>query len=263
MQEQNTEIVPEQSGEQAPEVVYTEIQLKAIDQGWIPKDDFDGDESEFIDAAEFVRRGELFKKIETQSKEVKALRQALESFKVHHSKVKEAEYERALKTLQSARKDAVINGEHEQAFALEEKIDEIKAEKAMVVAEGKAPVVQDDVGYTAEFQAWVDKNSWYENNKVMRATADALGVAYHKEGFNPAEVLRKVANDIREEFKDKFKKQSSERTMAVEPSTRTGSNTRASEVMTSEEREIMRQIVRMGGITEAEYIKELKNAKAR
>ena len=88
-QEQVVEKTPEQVKE---EPQYTEIQLKAIDQGWIPKEEFDGDPEAFIDAAEFVRRGELFEKIEKQSKQLKAVREALEAFRIHHSKVKENEY---------------------------------------------------------------------------------------------------------------------------------------------------------------------------
>lgn len=80
-----------QQTEQTEQPQYAPIQLEAIEQGWIPREEFDGDPDKFIDAAEFVRRGELFKKIESQSREVKQLRQALEAFKQHHSKVKEAE----------------------------------------------------------------------------------------------------------------------------------------------------------------------------
>lgn len=108
------------------------IEQKAIEQGWRPKEEFDGDESEFIDAPEFVRRGELFTKIEHQSKELKQVRQALEALKTHHNRVKETEYARALKELEAARKQALVEGEHDRFFALEEKIDEIKIGRAHV-----------------------------------------------------------------------------------------------------------------------------------
>jgi hypothetical protein len=178
------EIVSDKPTEGTQEPDYSPVQLKAIEQGWIPKEEFDGDEESFIDAAEFVRRGELFRKIETQSKELKAVRQAIEALKVHHSKVKESEYQRALKTLQDARKQAFVDGEHERAFALEERIDEIKAEKDQIVREAETPAVE-DVGYTPEFQSWVDRNSWYESNKVMRKAADAIGMELHQEGHTP------------------------------------------------------------------------------
>lgn len=241
--------------EQVQEREYTPIELKAIDQGWIPKEEFDGDESEFIDAPEFVRRGELFKKIETQSKELKAVRNALEAFKQHHSKVKEAEYNRALKSLQDARKQAFVDGEHERAFAIEEKIDEIKLEKEAIVKEAE-PVQVDDGEYTEQFQAWVEKNSWYENNRVMRKAADALGLELHKEGYSPAEVLKLVEKEIKKEFKHKFEVPT-KTTPSVEGTTRGGSRADSFQ-MTADERDIMRKIVATGVMSEADYIKELK-----
>jgi hypothetical protein len=254
---EKTEVVVEQTPEQTPEQrEYTPMEIKAIEQGWIPKEDFDGDDSEFIDAPEFVRRGELFRKIETQSKEVKQLRNALEAFKQHHSKVKENEYERALKSLQDARKQAFVDGEHERAFALEEKIDEIKQEKAEVVRNAKEPVVEDNA-YTPEFVNWVSRNSWYENNRVMRKAADALGLELHQAGHAPSEVLKMVETEIRKEWAHKFENQATKRTMAVEPSTRSTAKGDSFK-LTADEEEIMRQIVRSGVMTKEQYLEDLK-----
>lgn len=248
--------------EQPQEREYTSIEIKAIEQGWIPKEDFDGDESEFIDAPEFVRRGELFKKIEHQSKELKAVRQALDAFRVHHSKVKEAEYTRALKSLQEARKQAFLDGEHDRAFALEERIDEVKAEKEQIVQEAKATEVQDvDNEYTAEFSNWVNRNSWYEENRVMRKAADALGIELHQAGHSPAEVLKMVEKEIKQEFAHKFKNPATAKAPVVEPASRSGGRSESFN-MTQEEKEIMRKIVAVTpGYTEADYIKDLKRTR--
>jgi hypothetical protein len=251
--------VPE--GQEPQERTYSEIELKAIDQGWIPKEEFDGDESEFIDAPEFVRRGELFKRIESQSKELKQVRQALDAFRVHHSKVKEAEYNRALKDLQAARKEATVNGDHEQAFALEEKIDEIKAEKQAIVEEAQKPTPEPET-YTPEFQHWVENNPWYESNRVMHAAADQLGLQLHRQGYSPSEILKMVEKEIRQEFKHKFERPISNRDSAVEAPTRRGASKSDEVAMSAEEIEIMRKIVAVTpGYTEADYKKELKRIK--
>lgn len=242
---------------------YTPIQLKAIEQGWIPKEDFDGEEDSFIDAPEFVRRGELFNKIEKQSKELKAVRQALDAFRQHHSKVKEMEYERALKTLKEAKRDATLNGEHERALALDDKIDEVKAEKEAISREVAQTQVQEPEAYTPQFQQWVRNNSWYEDNRVMRKAADALGVELHQEGYSPQEVLEMVEKEIRKEFAHKFTNPATKRPSAVESSTRQPTS-RESVLMTPEEVEIMRKIVAVTpGYTEADYKKELKALKGR
>lgn len=247
---QNTE-------QQVEQKEYSAIELEAIEQGWIPKEEFDGDPDKFIDAPEFVRRGELFRKIETQSKELKAVRQALEAFKIHHSKVKEAEYNRALKALQDQRKQAFLDGEHERAFAIEEKIDEVKEEKQRIMEEAQQPVVE-DTGYTEQFQSWVERNSWYETNDVMRAAADALGVKLHRQGNSPEVVLEKVEKAIREEFAHKFKGPKAGTSTQVEAPTRSGTKTDSFKLSAEEERIMNKIIAVTPGYTREQYIKELK-----
>lgn len=250
--------------QQTQEREYTPMEIKAIEQGWIPKEEFDGDDTEFIDAPEFVRRGELFGKIEKQSKELKAVRQALDAFRQHHSKVKEMEYERALKTLKEARREATATGDHERALALEDKIDEVKAEKETISRESQATQVQEDDSYTPQFENWVARNEWYETNKVMRKAADALGKDFYNEGHSPEEVLKLVEKEIRKEFAHKFAGPGTQRkTSAVEGSTR-GAPARDDLAMTPDEIDIMRKIVAVTpGYTEADYKKELKALKTR
>lgn len=249
-----------QQTEQTEQPQYTPIQLEAIEQGWIPREEFDGDPDKFIDAAEFVRRGELFKKIESQSREVKQLRQALEAFKQHHSKVKEAEYNRALKALQEARKQAFVEGEHDKAFAYEEQIESIKAEKAQVVQDANTPVV-DPNEYTEQFQEWVSKNTWYETNELMRGAADRLGLKLHEQGLSPAEVLKRVETEIRKEFAHKFRTPAAERAPAVEASTRSGPSGKQAFKMDETERQIMNKIVATGVMTAEQYIEDLKRTR--
>lgn len=259
MNTENTPVEPVETGEQTTERQYTPMEIKAIDQGWIPKEDFDGDESEFIDAPEFVRRGELFKKIENTSRELKQVRQALSAFKEHHTKVKESEYNRALKALQAERKQAFVDGDHDRAFAIEEKIDEVKTEKDNIVREANAPVEQDNT-YTEQFRTWVDKNSWYESNKVMRKAADAIGLELHQAGHSPAEVLQMVEKEIKAEFAHKFENRAAARPSAVEASTRSPGKT-DSFVMTEDEKKVMNSIVSSGIMSKEDYIKELKRTR--
>lgn len=256
---ENTNTEQVQNTEQTNEPQYSAVELEAIDQGWIPKDEFDGDPDKFIDAPEFIRRGELFKKIESQSKELKQVRQALEAFKTHHSKVKEAEYNRALKALNDARKQAFVDGEHEKAFAYEEQIESIKAEKDAVVRQATEPV-SDPSEYTAQFQDWVGKNQWYETDELMRGAADTLGVKLHQQGLSPSEVLNEVEKRIRKEFAHKFSVNRN-KPSPVEGSTRSGGNKSESFAMSDEEATIMKKIVNTGVMTKEQYIAELKRTR--
>lgn len=236
---------------------YSAIEQKAIDQGWRPKEEFEGDPEAFIDAPEFVRRGELFQKIEHQSKEVKQLRAAIDALKEHNSKIREAEYNRALKALDAQRKAALAEGETDKFFALEEEIDNVKAERAEL---NKEPVKTEAPQVDPAFASWVAQNQWYESSKAMRAFADRIGIEFAQEGYPPATVLRMVEKEVKKEFAHKFQNSKASRPMNVEPAGRTGASG-SSFQLTEDERTIMRKFVRSGVMTEKEYIDQLKSAK--
>jgi hypothetical protein len=242
--------------DQAPEAPkLSAIQEKALEQGWKPKDQFEGEEDEFIDAAEFVRRGELFSKIDHQGKELKAVRQALDALRVHHTKVAQTEYNRALKTLQESRKEAIENGDTEQAFAIQDQIDTVKAERVQIDI---APVQE----LNPEFVEWTERNTWYSKDEDMRVVADKFGIKLHEQGKSPAEVLKLVEAKIKDTFPHKFANANRDRPNAVESSSRSGKSvSRGNDGLSEDETQIMRKIVRSGVMTEAQYKAELKKVK--
>ena len=67
--------------------------------GWVPLEEWQGDPDDWTDAREFVKKGELFHKISSQSSEIKELRKAIGSLMEHHEKVKETEFKRAYEYL--------------------------------------------------------------------------------------------------------------------------------------------------------------------
>ena len=248
---------PEQKVEQeAPK--YTAVQTKAMEQGWRPKEEFEGEEDDFIDAAEFVRRGELFSKIEHQSRELKAVRQALDALKVHNTKIAANEYERAVKDLQKQQKTAIENGDTAEAFAITEQIDDAKRQRDRIVADAQRPAVQE---LNPEFVRWTEKNTWYNSDRAMRAVADTIGLQLHQEGHSPSEVLTLVEKEIRKEFSHKFSNPRAQRPTAVEGSTRGSSRAAPEPQLDEQEARIMRKIVATGVMTKDEYIAQLKRTK--
>jgi nicotinamidase-related amidase len=252
---------PEVAPDQPEEVQLSPIQVKAIEQGWKPKDQFEGDEGEFIDAPEFVRRGELFGKIEHQSRELKAVKQALDALKLHNSKIEQSAYDRALKALKDERKNAILEGETSRAFELEDQIEDVQKERERVAREAHVPAVQE---VDPAFTRWVEANPWYTKDVAMQAVADRVGIELARRNVPQNEVLRKVEEEVRAAFPHKFANPKRERASAVEPSSRGGTSVAKTDVALDEdERRIMRKIVATGVMTEAEYKSQLKKVKDR
>lgn len=240
------------------EPTFTELEQAALEKGWKPKEEYEGDPTRWRSAETFLALEEPIKRIEGQSKEIKQMRQALQDLAKHNTKVEQAAYSRALKALQEQKRAAFVEGEHEKFFQLEEQIDEVKQQKdeAERIAQQS---VQQPQGVNPAFEAWVDRNKWYTNDTELRKKADKLGLGYHASGDSPEEVLKSVEADIKRLYPDKFKSPGANRAAAVEAPTRSGRapSSKEDELSTDEER-IMKTFVAQGHITEKEYRAQLK-----
>ena len=127
MSDEINQNLPAENVDATPTAVeYSDVEKRAMDMGWVPKDQYNGDPDRWKSAEVFLALDEPIKRIESQSKELKAVRKALEALQEHHSKVRENEYKRAMEDLKAARRQAYQDGDLDRVEALEERIDEFK-----------------------------------------------------------------------------------------------------------------------------------------
>ena len=109
------------------EVKLSAAEEKALEQGWVPQDEWEGDPDQWRPAKEYLDRGELFKKIEDQNRTIKEFKRALDDLKGHHAKTRETEYARALTALKEQKKTALEDGDAAAVIKLDDEIDLVKA----------------------------------------------------------------------------------------------------------------------------------------
>ncbi len=236
------------------------VQEEALTQGWVPKEEFDGDPDKFVDAAEFIRRGELFRKIESQSKEMKELKKAMAELGRHNSKIRDVEYDRALQSLKQEKKNALAEGDADKVVEIDDKLDLVKDQQRQFQQQAVNEAIPQEVH--PELQNWISKNSWYESDKKMRVYADSLGVQLAGEGMSPREVLKEVEKEVKERFKEKFRNPNRDKAGAVEGVTARPARSSGSEYeLTDTERTIMNTLVSQKVLTKEEYITQLKAIK--
>lgn len=254
----------------ADQEVETNVSIDPIEQearasGWVPKEEFHGDEHKWVDAGEFVRRAPLFQKIDTAGREIKELRKSLEALKAHHAQVRETEYKRALDELKAAKKEAYIEGDPDALIEIDEKVAAVKDAQARFKQEQaqEAAKATDPEVIHPEFAAWTKRNTWYNDNKPMRAFADTLGLELRAQGMSPTDVLRQVEIKIKEEFPNKFRNPNRDKAAAVEGGGKGGpaKGNSGEASLTDEERRIMNTFVRTGVMTKEQYIADLKKVK--
>jgi len=243
---------------------YTDIELRAMDMGWRPREEFNGADEDFIEAKEYVNRKPLFDKIEYQSKELKSVKRALDALKTHYTKVQETEYERALNSLKQQRKQALTEGDGDKFEAVDVEIKNVERQAREIKAihvDTSVPEVN------PEFQSWLNKNTWYNDTQYMRAFADDYGTRLAANGMAPSEVLVQVEKAVRKEFPQKFRNPNKEDAGDVgnSRSARNTSSRQSSDEagLNEQERKIMNDLVRSGVMTKEKYIADLKAVKAR
>lgn len=267
MSEQNQEIKQEvvtpteEVVEQVQEPQYSDIETRAMEMGWKPKEQFSGNEDDFIDAKEFVRRQPLFDKIEAQSKQLKTLTRTLNELKEHYTKVNEAAYDRAIAVMRAERKEALSAGDGDRFEQLDDQIKEAEEQKRELDALRTTTPVEPEVH--PEFVSWKTRNKWYDSVGYMRVFADQVGVRLHQQGLEPAAVLAEVEKAVKKEFPDKFKNPNKDTAPNLEKGGNSTKGGKESVELTDVERKIMNDFVRQNIMTKEEYIKSLKSVKGR
>lgn len=257
------EVVQEDVQKEAPQL--SEVEQKALEMGWRPKEEFEGDEVDFIDAKEFVQRQPLFDKIAAQSKQLKNLDKALHALQQHYTKVNETAYKKALADIKAQQEKAVEEGDLNTYHALNQKREEIEEEKEQLQTDF-IPEPEPQVHPT--MQAWVARNSWYESQPHMRVFAEEVGARFKgalmAKTITPEDVLKEVEKAVRAEFPQKFRNPNKDKAPAVEgaPAVKAGRK-EAEPELTEVERNIMNTLVRQKVLTKEQYLADLKAAKAK
>ena len=252
--------------EKVEEPQYTEVEVEAMDQGWLPKDQWEEsgrDPAEWRDAREFKARGELFKTIHQTKRELKQTQAALTALQKHHTYVFDQAHRKALAELRKERREALRAEDVDKVEQIETQIEETETE----FQTAKTQMQQEQVsvqtaGTHPEFEAWVDRNQWYSNDEELRDRADAIGIVYTKKhpGVVPQEVLKYVEKEVRKQFPEKFggKKTAPNAVVSVDRTTSSRKKSEPAVELNEFQDKIARDLERNGTMTRTQYIAELK-----
>lgn len=178
-----------------------DIETRAREMGWTPKDEFRGDPEKWRSAEDFVKRGEDFipflrannKKLTAQLDGEKSARARLEAqvaemqnsfseFKKHAVEETKRQVQEERSRLKDALKAARKEGDHDSAVEIEDQIKEIdktldKAAAAPAPSPSPTPKPVEDPTYLA----WVQDNPWMQD-EVKAAAAAAIAHKLRRDG---------------------------------------------------------------------------------
>ena len=207
--------------EKIEEVAPTEKEQKAMDLGWRPKDEYEG-EKRWVDAEEFLERQELYDGIHKANRKAKKLEKVVETLLVHNKKIEEVAVQKALDALKQEKKDAAKDNDIERVVILDEKIEKIK--ETSKVSKPVEDPIQDVLDEFKEKNPWFDPDS-SDYDEDMETYAHGVGTKLERahEDWSHEKLLTEVAKQTKKAFEHKL--QNNNRRAPNKVSTKTATDT--------------------------------------
>ncbi len=259
MANENVEVITEEGA--IPEVKtevtqpeYTEVEQQAMEQGWVPQDQFAG-HGKWRPAEEFLDRGELFAKIDEQKRRLQSVEGTAQELKKHLEKVRKTEYQRALDTLRAEKKAALNEGDADAVVTIDDKIADLREEQKQADTPQSVQRTQEP---NPAFVVWVNKNPWYNTDRAMKAYADTIATDLAVKGLTPTELLVEVERQTKKEFAHKFNNPNRSKPGAVESGGSKGATKTDSFELSDAEKRVMEKFVKSGLMTREEYVADIR-----
>jgi hypothetical protein len=186
------------------------IEEKARAKGWRPEDDWKGDAEDWVPAKEFLGRQKLYDKIKDLKgdlfRQTKGFEREMANISEYIAKQEKSAYDRALRDLESQKRAARREGDHETLDEVEDAIDDLKEQAKEAEKKLKESKPTRPGGPTPEFQEWKSKNKWFGENAEMTADAIAFGTGYaaaHPEA-SQSDVLEATEKKVRKMYAEEF-----------------------------------------------------------
>lgn len=199
-----------------------DVEQRAKELGWHPLEGFKGDPAKWVDAETFVQRGEelmpilkannakLTGTVEDLRGKVTSLQQtvldaqaALTEFRKYHEATALREYERALETLKTERKEARKEGDDDRVEELTEAIDTLRDSAPKPVAAAPTPPAPPTApAIHPDYKQWEEDNAVWLADPEKRAYSQ--GVATYLRAAGRPESGRAFLDLITKEVEAKF-----------------------------------------------------------
>jgi hypothetical protein len=253
-EEKTAEQPTETPVEEVAEVKADPIVDKARQGGWRPKEEWDGDPDQWVDAKEFVSRKPLFDKIHALNKALKDKDEKIKTVSEYATKAFQKGQEKAIKELEEQRRQAVESGDLEAFEAADKELQEVRKEQPVAPQQPDQPEIPPVI---QEFAKRNDK--WFEKDKAMTVFMVEQTKEYTAGGLALEAAMEKAEADVKREFAHKFENPNKQKPAAVSTGNteaRAKSYTYAD--LNAGQRSVWNAMKKTPGYTFEDYVADLK-----
>jgi hypothetical protein len=231
---------------------------EAVDKGWNPEG-VEGKPN--LSADEFLRNESFFKEIHKLKRELKKNGEVVQALKEHNKQTSHKAYEKAVKDLKAAKKEAAKDEDLERVIEIDEQIDGLQDAKAEAdkAAPVEAPAGLSEVDFKNAYDDFTKANVWYGRKPDMTIDAEAIYDLYSRQNPNalPEDRFEHVKSEMKKAYPDDFGNQNRKRSSVSTPSksgTPNKSKTYSLNDVDQADRAIANTLIKSGTMTESEYL---------
>lgn len=270
MSEEIVESVVE-NNEPAPQVSDSEVKARRL--GWVPQEEFKGNQDQWRDADEFLKRGEeihgylkadlerLHSTLSAKDREITEIKQVMEEFRKFHNETEARAYKRAIDDLKQQKAEAVRLGDGDAVVKIDDQIDQLK--EAQTTPKATESVKKTDE-VNREYLDWLPSNRWYIDDPELQELAEDFGEVLKKK--NPAlvgkefleEVTKRVKKAAPEKFENPNRYTSSVTTSSDSRPAPTSKKKNSYENLPQDAKAACDRFVKQGLMTREQYVKEFE-----
>jgi len=192
-----------------------EVEERAGRMGWVPLEEFRGDDARWVTAEKFVERGEneipimrermrkQDKTIMGLNKTVSGMSQTFAEFQKHQQGVVDRAYKKGMESVEKKKLDAVERNDVDAYKEAVKEGDELKPEVVPVVQTVDPKLEASE----AEFNDWKKDNDWFDDPELQQYASEISGVVQKQTGLGGIELYDKVKDQVAVMYPKKFENQ--------------------------------------------------------
>lgn len=173
-------------------------EVSARKDGWLPKDEYQGDPAKWRGAEAFNLNGKWIKRLNANDRKLAEVESKFDARLDNANKLHKHQMDVQKKDLVRQRDDAIDQGDRKTANAIQDDIDEINKQPDIIDVKTEGTPEAGDL-----IDNWNKSNTWI-NGQTAKAGYAKNQFTYHQSlGLDEAASLIAMENDIRNEFPDK------------------------------------------------------------
>jgi len=244
------------------------IESLAESIGWVPKRKFKGNTDNYISASDFIKKTKavsdtLNHTLKENKQKLTSLEKGIEALKQHNDRVYRVQLDKQkeeIDRLRKERREAIEEGDVDRVEAIEEKMTTLAESEDEQQDDPKIDPEQLDA-----FGAWLKENEWYkvdgitDGNKDLTEYADKLAGTPEYQAMPYSLRIKKVGAKVKEVFPEHFNEAPKRKNVSpVEgPGMKSSGRKFTVRDLSDDQKNIMKNFVRNGIMTEQEYIADL------